>query len=66
MGKPAFWLMTAGATIAAFCGYGNLFVPVDLSVRHFTKSPAVTGLRSGSTRRKSAVCGHRHLRHWLA
>lgn len=22
MGKPAFWLMTAGATIAAFCGYG--------------------------------------------
>ena len=20
--KPAFWLMTAGATIAAFCGYG--------------------------------------------
>src|SRR5690606_40565408 len=21
-GKPAFWLMTAGATIAAFCGYG--------------------------------------------
>ena len=22
MTKPAFWLMTAGATIAAFCGYG--------------------------------------------
>lgn len=22
MSKPAFWLMTAGATIAAFCGYG--------------------------------------------
>ncbi|MCW8195995.1 MFS transporter [Proteobacteria bacterium 005FR1] len=22
MNKPAFWLMTAGATIAAFCGYG--------------------------------------------
>jgi MFS family permease len=22
MAKPAFWLMTAGATIAAFCGYG--------------------------------------------
>ena len=20
--KPAFWLMTAGATVAAFCGYG--------------------------------------------
>ena len=61
--KPAFWLMTAGATIAAFCGYG---ISSFQSIFWFEPTGLPRARQPSGSIRRWRYRGHRHICHWLA